>query len=38
VRNLEDVVQEAGRCGLFLSEVVAMPANNLSVVFRKPVG
>jgi SAM-dependent methyltransferase len=35
VRNLEDVVHEAGGCGLVLNEVVAMPANNLSVVFHR---
>lgn len=34
VRNLEDVVQHAGRCALALDEVVEMPANNLSLVFR----
>jgi hypothetical protein len=38
VRNLEDVAREAARCGLVLDEVVPMPANNLSVVFRKSVG
>lgn len=38
VRNLEDVEGEAALCGLSLSEVVAMPANNLSVIFRKCVG
>lgn len=35
VRSLEDVVAEAGRHGLELDTVVPMPANNLSVVFRK---
>jgi SAM-dependent methyltransferase len=33
VRDLEAVVEVAGRHGLELSEVVEMPANNLSVVF-----
>lgn len=35
VRNLEDVVAEAERNSLKLDSVVPMPANNLSVVFRK---
>ena len=35
VRNLEEVVEEAGRHGLTLDAVVPMPANNLSVVFRR---
>ena len=35
LRKLEDVVEEAERNGLRLDAVVAMPANNLSVVFRK---
>jgi hypothetical protein len=35
VRNLEDVAAEADRHGLALDTVAPMPANNLSVVFRK---
>jgi hypothetical protein len=35
VRELEDVVAEAERNSLRLDRVVPMPANNLSVVFRK---
>lgn len=35
VRNLEDVVAEAEKNGLRLEAVTEMPANNLSVVFRK---
>jgi cyclopropane fatty-acyl-phospholipid synthase-like methyltransferase len=35
VRDVDDVAREAGAHGLALEEVVAMPANNLSVVFRK---
>lgn len=35
VRHLEDVAAEAERNGFVLQTVTAMPANNLSVVFRK---
>lgn len=35
IRNLEDVEAEAKRHGLLLEEIVPMPANNLSVIFRK---
>jgi hypothetical protein len=35
LRNLEDVVAEAGRNGLTLKGVNQMPANNLSVIFGK---
>lgn len=35
VRDLGEVEVEAGRHGLALDRVVAMPANNLSVVFRR---
>jgi SAM-dependent methyltransferase len=35
VRNLEDVAAEAGRQDLLLEQVVPMPANNLSVLFRR---
>ncbi|OKH22699.1 SAM-dependent methyltransferase [Chroogloeocystis siderophila 5.2 s.c.1] len=35
VRNLEDVVEVAKTEGLALGETVAMPANNLSVIFKK---
>jgi SAM-dependent methyltransferase len=35
VRNLEDVEGEAARQGFALLDVVAMPANNFSVVFRR---
>ncbi len=35
VRNLEDVVEIAESEDLALQEVVEMPANNLSVIFRK---
>ncbi len=35
LRDLEDVTAEAGRNGLALQRVVEMPANNLTLVFRK---
>ncbi|WP_114951990.1 DUF938 domain-containing protein [Sphingosinicella terrae] len=35
LRDLDDVVAEGERHGLVLDEVVPMPANNLSVVFRR---
>lgn len=35
VRELREVEREAAKHGLALAETVAMPANNLSVVFRK---
>jgi len=39
VRDLETVVAEADRAGFALDEVVEMPANNLSVIFRRrPAG
>jgi SAM-dependent methyltransferase len=38
VRNLEAVVDEAGKAGLALEELVEMPANNLSLVFRRGNG
>ncbi len=34
VRNLEDVQHHASEVGLVLQEVVEMPANNFSVIFR----
>jgi SAM-dependent methyltransferase len=38
IRRLEDVVAEAQRAGLALQERHAMPANNLLLVFRMPIG
>jgi SAM-dependent methyltransferase len=35
VRDVTDVAELAGRKGLELAEQIAMPANNLSVVFRR---
>jgi hypothetical protein len=36
LRQLDDVLAEASRRGFALERVVEMPANNLTVVFRKP--
>jgi hypothetical protein len=36
IRRLDDVTALAGRHGLGLSERITMPANNLTLVFRKP--
>jgi len=35
VRDLEEVTKTAEAAGFLLEDVVAMPANNLSVIFRK---
>jgi len=35
VRDLDTVIEAAEAAGLDLSEIVAMPANNLSLVFRR---
>lgn len=35
LRTLEELVAEAQRCALVLDAVVQMPANNLSLVFRR---
>lgn len=35
IRDLDDIIEEAGRRGLRLDEAVEMPANNLSVIFRR---
>jgi Protein of unknown function (DUF938) len=35
VRHLEDVIAAADCCGLRCQEAIAMPANNLSVIFKR---
>jgi SAM-dependent methyltransferase len=37
IRDLDDVTELAGRHGFALTETVQMPANNLSVIFRRIV-
>jgi SAM-dependent methyltransferase len=37
VRDMEDVAEEALENGLVLEDTIAMPANNLSLVFRRAV-
>ena len=37
LRDLNDVVKAAADYGLVFEKTVEMPANNLSVIFRKPV-
>jgi SAM-dependent methyltransferase len=38
VRDVDEVARVAGQAGLLLEEIVAMPANNLSLVWRKSGG
>ena len=35
IRNLEDVNEEGNKNGFFKEDTIIMPANNLSVIFRK---
>jgi len=35
VRNLEDVSEEAKKNGFFQEDIVSMPANNFSIIYRK---
>ena len=35
IRDLDDIVEEAGRRGLRCDKIVEMPANNLSVIFAR---
>ena len=35
VRNLEDVNEEANKNGFLKQDIIMMPANNFSVIFRK---
>jgi hypothetical protein len=34
LRYVDDIVEEADKIGLRLDQVIAMPANNLSLIFR----
>ena len=35
IRNLEEVSEEAKKYGFFQEKIIRMPANNLSIVYRK---
>ena len=35
IRNLEDISDEAGKNGFSQENFVQMPANNLSIIYRK---
>ena len=38
IRNLEEVTHEAKKNGFFQENIITMPANNLSVIYRKVSG
>ena len=35
IRNLEEVTDEAKKSGFFQEEIITMPANNFSIIFRR---
>ena len=35
IRNLEQVTDEAKKNGFFQENIISMPANNFSIVYRK---
>ena len=35
IRNLEDITHEAKKNGFFQEDVIKMPANNFSIIYRK---
>ena len=35
IRNLEEVTDEAKKNGFFLEDIIMMPANNFSIIYRK---
>ena len=35
IRNLEEVSSEAKKNGFFQENIINMPANNLSIIYRK---
>ena len=37
IRNLEEVTDEANRNGFFQEDILSMPANNYSIIFRKKI-
>ncbi len=37
IRNLEEVNEEAKKNGFFQEDIIRMPANNISIVYRKVI-
>ena len=35
IRNLEEVGKEAKKNGFFQEDIISMPANNFSIIYRK---
>jgi len=35
IRNLEEVTDEAKKNGFFQEDIIMMPANNFSIIYRK---
>ena len=35
IRNLEEVTDEAKKNGFFQEDIIRMPANNFSIIYRK---
>ena len=35
IRNLEEVTDEAKKNGFFLEDIIMMPANNFSIIYKK---
>ena len=35
IRNIEEVTDEAKKNGFFQEDIISMPANNFSIIYRK---